>query len=120
MSHEGLENVPDVESAKAGYVLPETVILTVIGCLDLLSTIYFVATKQAFEANPLFARLLHLGPWPFTLAKALLLAIPLAIAEYARRHNEPFVRAALRMGIILYIGLYAISFARSNIARLLF
>src|SRR5256885_125139 len=100
------------------YVLPETTILVVIGSLDLLSTIYLVATKQAVEANPFFARLLHLGPWPFVAAKALFLAIPLTIAESARKHNEQFVRVALRLAIILYLGLYAIGFARSNAGRL--
>ena len=101
------------------YVLPETTILMVIGALDLLSTIYFVATKQAMEANPLFAWLLRAGPWPFVIFKALFLAGPLTIAELARKHNEQFVRLALRMGIILYLGFYAIGFARSNAARLL-
>ena len=107
-----------VESERPRYVLPETVLLMVIGCLDLLSTVYFIATKQAVEANPIFGVLLHVtGPWGFVLFKALFLAIPLTVAELARRHNEPFVRSALRMGIILYLGLYAIAFARSNIAR---
>ena len=119
MSGSGLDSEAQSNSANPRYVLPETVLLTLIGCLDLLSTIYFVATKQAFEANPLFARLLYLGPWLFTLAKALFLAIPLAFAEYARRHNEQFVRLALRLGIILYLGLYAIAFAKSNIAQML-
>ena len=108
----------NAESPKPRYVLPETIILTVIGCLDLLSTVYFVATRQAVEANPLFGLLLNVtGPWGFVLFKALFLGIPLTIAELARRHNEPFVRSALRMGIILYLGLYAIAFARSNFAQ---
>ena len=106
------------ESGKRPYVLPETTILALIGCLDLLSTVYLVATKRAVEANPLFGVLLQVtGPWGFVLFKALFLAIPLTVAELARRHNEPFVRSALRMGIILYLGFYAIAFARSNIAR---
>ena len=108
------------ESAeKPPYVLPETTILAVIGCLDLFSTIYLVATGHAREANPFFANLLQLGPWAFVGFKAFFLAVPLAFAESARKHNEPFVRSALRMGIILYLGLYAIAFARSNAERVL-
>jgi hypothetical protein len=107
------------QSLKQRYVLPETILLMVIGSIDLLSTIYLVATGQAREANPLFAQLLHMGPWAFVAFKAVFLAGPLAIAESARNHNEPFVRSALRMGIILYLGFYAIAFARANAFGLL-
>ena len=107
---------PSSESARAPKtVLPETVILVVIGGLDLISTLYFLATGQAKEANPLFGALLHqFGHIGFIIGKSAFLAIPLVIAELARKQNPQFVRNALRMAIILYIGLYLISFARSN------
>ena len=97
------------------YVLPETVLLVIIGGLDLISTLYFIATHQAMEANPLFGAVLdHFGHIGFIVAKALLLAIPLVIAELARKQHPLFVKNGLRLTIILYLGLYAISFARSN------
>jgi hypothetical protein len=76
------------------YVLPETTALVVIGCLDLLSTVYLVGTKRASELNPLMLWLLQtFGSNGFVLGKALLLGIPLMIAERARRHNPAFVRS---------------------------
>jgi uncharacterized membrane protein len=106
--------------ASSRYVLPETTLLMVLGLLDMLSTIYLLATGQAHEANPLFDGILHtFGPIGFILFKALLLGGPLALAEWARRHNEPFVRSALRLGILLYIGFYLINVARLNLHYLL-
>lgn len=101
---------------KKSFVLPETTALVIIGGLDLLTTIYFLATRQAYEANYLFNIILKdYGPLGFILAKALLLALPLTVAELARKQNEPFVRMALRVGIVGYIGLYTYSFIQSNI-----
>lgn len=97
------------------YVLPETTALVVIGCLDLLSTVYLVGTKRASELNPLMLWLLQtFGSNGFVLGKALLLGIPLMIAERARRHSPAFVRRALRIGIVLYLGLYAVGWLRYN------
>jgi hypothetical protein len=108
-----VEDAP--RGASSRYVLPETTLLMVLGSLDLLSTIYLLATGQAHEANPLFDGILHtFGPLGFILFKALLLGGPLAMAELARKHNEPFVRSALRIGILLYVGFYLINFLRFN------
>ena len=99
----------------AGFVLPETTALASIGCLDLLTTIYLIASGQAHEANPFMAGLLYsFGPVGLIAAKAALLGGPLIVAEAARKKNPGFVRAALRIGILLYLTLYAIAFARYN------
>lgn len=104
------------ERTRDDYVLPETTVMAVIGCVDLLTTVYLISTGQAWEANPIFAKLLlMLGPRPFIAAKALLLAGPLTIAELARRRNPAFVRAALRIGIALYLALYAYGYVRLNL-----
>jgi len=88
----------------------------VLGLLDLLSTIFLIATGRAHEANPLFDGILHtFGPIGFILFKALLLGGPLTLAEWARKYNEPFVRSALRIGILLYVGFYLLSFLRFNL-----
>src|SRR5689334_3154180 len=88
---------------KPGFVLPETTLLALLGCVDLLSTIYFLATGQAREANPLMQSVLvQTGPKGFVLVKALFLGGPLVIAEIARREHPEFVRKALRIGIAAY------------------
>jgi len=99
------------------YVLPETTLLAVIGCVDLVSTAYLIATNQATEANPLMAGVLHIfGPRGLVAAKALLLAVPLTIAEFARKQRPRFVRNALRVAILLYLGIYAVAFVRYDLA----
>ncbi len=91
-----------------------------LGCLDLISTIVLIATGRAHEANPLFDGILHaFGPLGFAVFKAILLGGPLALAEWARKHNEPFVRSALRIGILLYVGFYLINFLRFNLSHFL-
>src|SRR5579871_6499510 len=95
---------PDGSENTDRYVLPETTALALIGCADLLATIYLIATRRAHEANPLFGPVLdRYGPAGFALAKALLLGVPLVIAEMARRRNPTFVRRALRIGIAAYL-----------------
>ena len=107
-------------SLKRDYVLPETTALVAIGCLDLLLTIYLIATRQAMEANPLMQAVGRAtGVWGFVAVKALMLAVPLTIAEYARRHNPQFVRSALRMGLILYIGMLSIAYLPRVVTTLL-
>ena len=89
------------------FVLPETTLLAAVGCLDLLSTLYLIGTGQAHEANPFMASILSdYGAGGFALFKALLLGIPLSVAELARRHHPQFVQNALRLGIIGYLGMY--------------
>jgi hypothetical protein len=96
-------------------VLTETKILAAVGCLDLLTSVYFLATGMAYEANPLMASILeHMGPRNFVTAKALLLGAPLVIAEMARRRRPFFVRAALRLCIVLYACMLAIAYLRGG------
>jgi hypothetical protein len=86
------------------FVLPETRALAVLGCFDLLATVFLLATHKAQEANPIMAGILaRFGPVGFAFLKALLLAIPLVIAELARKHSPIFVPRALRVGLVVYI-----------------
>jgi hypothetical protein len=104
------------ERPAARYVLPETVLLAGIACADLLYTVYLVATQQAREANPFMnAVLLRCGPAAFVGLKALLVMVPVAIAEGARRRHPEFVRLALRVAIMLYITLYAVGHLVFNV-----
>jgi hypothetical protein len=105
-----------VKEPNRRFVLPETVAIMVIGAVDLLTTVFLVARGQAYEANYLFGVILKdYGPVGFALAKGALLALPLTVAELARKQNERFVKLALRICIILYIGLYVRSFVLSNL-----
>jgi hypothetical protein len=98
-------------------VLPETTTVVVIGAVDLVTTLFWLARGEAFEANYLFnIILMDYGPFGFIVAKALLLALPLTVAELARKQNERFVRLALRVCIILYLGFYVMSFVNHNLA----
>ena len=93
------------------FVLPETRALAVLGCFDLTATIFLLATHRAQEANPVMAGVLaHYGPAGFTLLKAMLLGIPLVIAELARKRSEAFVIRALRVGLVFYIALLLIAY----------
>jgi hypothetical protein len=101
---------------KLPNVLPETTGLVAIGAVDLLTTLYWIGREEAYEANYLFGIILRdYGPLGMILAKALLLALPLTVAELARKQNERFVKLMLRVCIILYVGLYIRSFVLSNL-----
>jgi hypothetical protein len=105
----------DVKKAAHRFVLPETMILMLISSVDLASTIYLVATNQAIEANPLMAGVLYrFGPTAFVLAKTMLVAIPLTIAELLRDKRPAFIRTALRVAILAYVGVYIVAFMRWN------
>ncbi len=98
------------------FVLPETTILAVTGLLDLLSTLYLIGTGQAHEANPLMAGIFaQYGAAGFALFKAIALGIPLTIAELARKKHPQFVRNALRLGIVGYLGMYALIYLLQKI-----
>ena len=100
---------------KYRYVLPETTLMALIGGADLLLTVYLVAQHRAVEMNPLFNYLYHqFGHVAFIIAKFLLIAGPLAVAELARRRHPVFVRNALRFGIMLYVGIYVVAYIRYN------
>ena len=86
------------------YVLPETRALALLGCFDLLVTIFLIATNRAHEGNPLMLRILStFGPAGLAASKALLLAVPLVIAEAARKRSPVFVPRALRVGLVAYV-----------------
>ena len=86
------------------FVLPETRALAVLGCFDLLATIFLIASHRAQEGNALMSSVMErFGPAGLSLVKALLLAIPLIIAEAARKRSPIFVPRALRIGLVAYV-----------------
>jgi hypothetical protein len=102
-------------TSQNGYVLPETVVLACLGLADLVVTCYLLASGHALEANPLMARVLENGgPIAMVVAKALSIAVPLAIAELARKRYPTTVRIALRAAIVAYAVLWFWGTARVN------
>lgn len=102
-------------SVRAARIAPESIILAAVCLLDLMTTLFWVAYRDAAEANPLMAFYLERhGVAGFVVAKFLLFLMPLVIAEYGRRHSPRFVRNALRCGIAAYLGLYLLGVARIN------
>ena len=99
-------------------MLPETVALAAVALADLLYSCYLLATGTAYEGNPLMAALLQdLGPSGFVAAKAGLIAVPLAVAEWARTRNERFVRAALRAALAVYLVVWLAAIAAISVVR---
>ena len=91
------------EPVKSNHVLPESTMLVILGGVALLSTLYLIATHQAVEANPFMRFFLQMGgPIGVIIAKALLLAVPIALAEWARKKHEDFVKKALKIGVAAY------------------
>ncbi len=100
------------------FVLPETRAIAALGLFDLLATVYLIASHKANEANPLFATIMaSFGSTGFVVFKALMLAVPLIIAEKARQRSPVFVRRALQVGLIAYVVLLLFAY-RANILAL--
>lgn len=106
----GMASAPHPE-----YVLPETLALAILGLADLLYTSYLLATHQGWEGNPLMQRVLvAFGPTGLIVTKALLLAVPLAIVEWARARGASRTRYWLRAAVIAYASLWLWGTARFN------
>ena len=69
---------------------------------------------NAAEANPIMAPFLERGPAVFIQAKLALLIVPLIVVELARRKNPTFVRRAVNVAIVAYVGLYAAGVSHVN------
>lgn len=100
-----------------GYISRESWIIAAICVADLVSTLIFVHHHGAREGNPLMDFYLQKGVVPFVLAKCTMFLLPIAIIEWARRHNPDFVRRMARFAIAAYVGLYVVVVAKENILR---
>lgn len=100
-----------------GLISRESWIIAAICVADLVSTLIFVHHHGAREGNPLMDFYLQKGVVPFILAKCTMFLLPIAIIEWARRHNPDFVRRMARFAIAAYIGLYVVVVAKENILR---
>jgi len=98
-----------------GLISRESWIIAAICVADLVSTLIFVHHHGAREGNPLMDFYLQKGVIPFIVAKCTMFMLPIAIIEWARRHNPDFVRRMARFAIAAYIGLYVVVVAKENI-----
>ena len=90
-------------------ILPETIILGVLGTLDNLSTVWLLHSGLAVEANPLLSWASERSLLLFFIVKMAAVLGPLAWMEFL--HNKQpestnFLRSALRVGIAAYVMIY--------------
>ncbi|BDI32679.1 hypothetical protein CCAX7_47300 [Capsulimonas corticalis] len=89
-------------------------ILTAIGMIDLMTTIFLVNYREASEGNPVMAYYLHQGIPVFVLAKLILCLGPLYLLEYARRHRPKMVTLSMRVAIAAYLCAYVGGISQLN------
>ena len=92
----------------------ESMLIACIGSFDLVSTLVWVNTHGAQEANPLFRYYLAAGPFVFVFMKFVLLMAPIFLLEWASHRRPVFTRLASRFAIVAYLGMYAVGVARLN------
>ena len=86
----------------------EGLFLLILCALDMYSTIYWVATGQATEANPLLAWTFNIHPLLFVLLKAATFLPTLVLAVYIARRHPRTTTALLRFVILAYISIYLV------------
>ncbi len=92
----------------------ESLVIVGIGSFDLVSTLIWVNSHGAQEANPLFRYYLAMGPYVFVAMKFIMLMAPIFLLEWASHRRPVFTRWASRFAIVAYLGLYAAGVARLN------
>jgi hypothetical protein len=75
---------------------------------DLISTLVFMRSHEASEANMVMRFYLQYGMGAFIGAKCLLFLPALLIAEWYRHRNPRLITGTLRLVILLYVGLYGV------------
>jgi hypothetical protein len=96
-------------------MLPVNAALLAVGVADLLTTVFWLATGRAVEANPMMAAVLRVGIGAFVTTKLVTLVAYVGVMEwYRRRRCAVFARVVGSITLIAYIGIYAISFACVN------
>lgn len=84
----------------------EIMILLFICAADMYSTVYWVQTGQAIEANPLLAWTFHLHPAVFVVVKAATFLPTLFLASLLAQRRPDLVTKLLRCVIAAYIIMY--------------
>lgn len=84
----------------------DSLLLFFICTLDMCSTLYWVHTGAASEANPWMEFCLQHGDALFCAVKMLSFLPLLAFAAYYRVRRPRLIAASLRGTVVLYIGIY--------------
>jgi hypothetical protein len=87
----------------------ESLLLFTICLTDMLSTLFWVHTHQATEANPWMSLWLHHGDCAFCAAKLMSFVPFLIVAAYYRPRRPRMIAIALRGTLALYAGIYLAS-----------
>jgi len=87
----------------------DSLLLFFICTLDMSSTLYWVHTGAASEANPWMAFCLVHGDAAFCAAKMLSFLPLLAFAAYYRPRRPRLIAISLRGTVLLYLGVYAVA-----------
>jgi hypothetical protein len=96
----------------------ESYVLTAICLCDLALTLWLIHDRRATEGNPVMSFYMERSMTLLIAMKIALIAVPIFIVEWARRYHPVFVRRMLRVGIAVYIGMYAVAIARSDIVEI--
>jgi len=94
----------------------ESIVITVLCILDLVTTAVLLVVGLAEEGNPLMAYCLRHSMATFCLVKLGTVSALIGLAEWYRKQNAEFVRRIMRAAIAAYVLLYfgllfAINFA---------
>lgn len=87
----------------------DSLLLFVICTADMCSTLYWVHTGAASEANPWMAFCLQHGDLTFCAAKLLSFLPLLAFAAYYRPRRPRLIAVALRATVVLYAVIYLLA-----------
>jgi hypothetical protein len=98
-------------------IAPETGLLALLCVVDMIVTVWLVATEQAVEANPLLRGCFNAGIPAFVAVKTLLTLVPVCGLELLRHQNPRFVGKMLRIAVTLYVTIYSASVLWANFDR---
>lgn len=101
------------------WLCAESWAIILVCVADLLTTIVLIAHGLAEEGNPIMRYYLEHGVLPFTLAKLVLVAAPVVIIEWGRRHRPQTVRTLARVGVMGYLTLYVGMFLTINVPAIM-
>lgn len=100
--------------AMRNNISTESIFLSTICIVDMVSTLYLVAIGSAVEANPIMAACLRCSPAMFILAKLMSFVPFVVITEWYRRRNPSFALNASRAAIGVYLFTYVVLITKIN------
>ena len=96
-------------------IMPANAAVLIVGLLDLVTTIFWLATGRVIEVNPIMAAVLQAGMILFIFVKVATLGSYVAVMEWYRRHRSPaFARVVGNFTVLAYLCIYTISFYSVN------